>query len=37
MKKDIKDALEGMWIIPVFLILLILTMFLMDFMFSILA
>ena len=37
MKKDIKDALEGMWIIPVFLILLVLVMFLMDFMLSILA
>ena len=37
MKKDLKDALEGAWIIPLFLILLVLVMFLMDFMFSVLA
>lgn len=35
--KEFKDTLEGRWIIPVFLIFLILTTLLMDFMFRILG
>ena len=35
--KTFKQSLEGIWVVPVFLILLVLVMFLMDFMFSILA
>ena len=35
--KTFRQSLEGIWVVPVFLILLVLVMFLMDFMFSILA
>ena len=35
--KTFKQSLEGIWVVPLFLILMILVMFLMDFMFSILA
>ena len=35
--KTFRQSLEGIWVVPVSLILLVLVMFLMDFMFSILA
>ena len=35
--KTFKQSLEGIWVVPLFIVLLILVMFLMDFMFSILA
>ena len=35
--KTFKQSLEGIWVVPLFIVLLILVMLLMDFMFSILA
>ena len=35
--KTFRQSLEGIWVVPLFLILLVLVMFLMDFMFSVLA